>query len=317
MTNQAKFDKAIILIVITVLFYALILFIGDINLIGEKIQEIDFGYLPIILSLTGVHIVLMALKYHRLLQRLEIKIPFKESLKIFTAGLSLGITPGGIGTALKSHILKKKYGNSISSSLPIILIERWTELLAILIISSVILLWVYLYESLILMVIGYALIFVVMAIFSNSKVFSFFKHLANKIRYLKKFTESIDESKTSLDKIAKKESLLEALGLSLIAKFVHLFTVYFVFLSVGINLGFFESGQVYYTALIFGVLTFVPGGIIVTESSMLALLLKHGVEISLAILAVIYVRMISMWLVTIVGAIALKLVLREKEKSNT
>ena len=317
MTIQTKIDKAVYLIIVTVVFYAIVLFIGDINVISEKILEIEFWYLPAILALMGVHTVLMGIRYHRLLHRLEIKIPFTESLKIFVAGLSLGVTPGGIGTALKSHILKKKYGNSISSSLPIILIERWTELLAILIISLALLLWVPLYESMVLLAVGFALIVFVMVVFSNSKVFLLVQRLCGKIRFFKKFTESIEESKNSLNKITKKESIIESLVYSLIAKSIHLFTVYLVFLSIGINLSFFESGQIYYTSLVFGVLTFIPGGIIVTESSMLGLLLKHGIEMSLAIVAVIYIRIISMWLVTFVGTVMLKFSFRTKEQSNT
>jgi len=317
MAIKTKFDKAVIIIVITILFYSAILFLANINSIIEKTYDIDFLYVPPILSLMGVHTIIMAIRFHRLLQRLEIRIPFKESLKIFVAGLSLSITPGGIGTAIKSHILQKRYGKSISSSLPIILIERWTELLAILIITTVLLLWADLYESIILMAIGYVLILIIMTIFSNSKIFLSFKGLITKINYFKRFAASIDESKNSLNKLTKKESLLEALGLSLVAKSLHLITVYLVFLSVGINLSFFESGQVYYTSLIFGVLTFIPAGIVVTESSMLGLLLKYGVEIPVAVLAVIYVRIVSMWLVTLIGALTLKFVFREKEKSNT
>lgn len=317
MQKKSRFDKAVVIIIVTILFYSAILFFGDINSIVEQSYLIEFGYLPIILALICAHTVIMGIRYHRLLQRLEIQIPFKESLKIFVSGLSLSVTPGGIGTAVKSHVLQKRFGSSISSSLPIILIERWTELLAILIIITGLLFWAFSYEAIVLTSIGYGLIFVIMTIFSNSKIFSFVKNVITKINYFKKFTVSLDESKDSLGKLTKKESLFEALGISLVAKILHLFTVYFVFLSVGVNLSFFESGMIYYTSIVFGALTFIPAGIVVTESSMLALLVKYGVGLSVAVIAVFYVRIISMWLPTIAGAITLKFVLGERTKSNT
>lgn len=306
MLGSKSFDKVIILIIITVFFYIGILIYSDINTVIDKVYQIRFEFLPLILSLMGIQIILLGIKFHRLLQKLEIKISIKESIKIFVAGLSLIATPAGIGTVIKSYILKKKFGHPISLTLSIIFIERLTELLAILIILTSFLLWVNTLESIIAIGLGFLLVIIMLMISSNNKIFQSLKFTILKINRIKKFSSVLDESKDSLTKLMQKKTFSEALGWSIMAKIVQFVAVYFIFLSVGIDLGLILSGQLYYTALVVGALTFIPSGIIITESTMLVLLINHGVELSIGTVAVLFTRIITTWLATILGVISLK-----------
>lgn len=306
MLGSKSFDKVIILIIITVFFYIGILIYSDINTVIDKVYQIRFEFLPLILSLMGIQIILLGIKFHRLLQKLEIKISIKESIKIFVAGLSLIATPAGIGTVIKSYILKKKFGHPISLTLSIIFIERLTELLAILIILTSFLLWVNTLESIIAIGLGFLLVIIMLIISSNNKIFQSLKFTILKINRIKKFSSVLDESKDSLTKLMQKKTFSEALGWSIMAKIVQFVAVYFIFLSVGIDLGLILSGQLYYTALVVGALTFIPSGIIITESTMLVLLINHGVELSIGTVAVLFTRIITTWLATILGMISLK-----------
>ena len=306
MLGSKSFDKVIILIIITVFFYIGILIYSDINTVIDKVYQIRFEFLPLILSLMGIQIILLGIKFHRLLQKLEIKISIKESIKIFVAGLSLIATPAGIGTVIKSYILKKKFGHPISLTLSIIFIERLTELLAILIILTSFLLWVNTPESIIAIGLGFLLVIIMLIISSNNKIFQSLKFTILKINRIKKFSSVLDESKDSLTKLMQKKTFSEALCWSIMAKIVQFVAVYFIFLSVGIDLGLILSGQLYYTALVVGALTFIPSGIIITESTMLVLLINHGVELSIGTVAVLFTRIITTWLATILGVISLK-----------
>ena len=306
MLGSKSFDKVIILIIITVFFYIGILIYSDINTVIDKVYQIRFEFLPLILSLMGIQIILLGIKFHRLLQKLEIKISIKESIKIYVAGLSLIATPAGIGTVIKSYILKKKFGHPISLTLSIIFIERLTELLAILIILTSFLLWVNTLESIIAIGLGFLLVIIMLMISSNNKIFQSLKFTILKINRIKKFSSVLDESKDSLTKLMQKKTFSEALGWSIMAKIVQFVAVYFIFLSVGIDLGLILSGQLYYTALVVGALTFIPSGIIITESTMLVLLINHGVELSIGTVAVLFTRIITTWLATILGVISLK-----------
>lgn len=307
MNYQKTTNKIILLIIITVVFYAIIVLFSDVNLLVQRVGDFEFKYLPIIFAGIGFHIFILGIKFHRLAIKAGINLPFKENLKIYTAGLSLGVTPGGIGTAIKSHILKVKHGKSISSTLPIVVVERWTELLGILILTTALLFWSNTSESIAALVIGYVILGIFLALISNSKIFLSLKQILTKIKFINKLVSNLDESRESLIKLNTKKNFTEATAWSILAKLAHLVTVYFIFLAYGVDLGLIVSGQVYYTAMIFGVVSFIPGGIVITESSMLGLLLNHNIEFTIATLIVILTRIITMWFTTFVGLFSLKL----------
>ena len=90
--------------------------------------------------------------------------------------------------------------------------------------------------------------------------------------------------------------------------------IYLIFLSFGIDLGIISSGMIYYTSLLIGALSMIPSGIIITETSMLAMLLQHKVELSIATLLTITLRIISTWTLTISGTIIYVIFYRRKNK---
>lgn len=306
MIEGKNFDKIIFLIVCTVLFYITILIISDINLISEKISQIKLEFFLPVFGLMGIQFICLGIKYHRLLKKLNVPISLKHSIIIFIAGLSLIATPGGVGTAVKSQILKKKYDQPLSKTLPIIFIERFTELLAILIILTIFLLWNQMYESVIIVIIGYCFIIFMYVLFSNTKIFVLFKKVFSKFKKIQKLINSFGESKESFSKLFEFKTISESLVWSIIAKIFQFVAVFFIFLSLDVDLGLVLSGQIYYTSLVLGSLTFIPSGLIITESSMLALLFNVGVDLSTASLVVVFTRLITTWLGTLVGLFALK-----------
>lgn len=307
MSVGKNFDKVLFLIISTILFYVAILIISDINLIFEKISEIKSEYFLIIFVLMTIQFIFLGIKYHRLLKKLNVPISVKDSVLIFISGLTLIATPGGIGTAIKSQILKKKYDQPFAKTLPVIFIERFTELLAILIILTFFLIWNQMYESIIVVIVGYCFIIIMYVLCSNTNFFVFFKKLVSKIKKIEKLIKSFDESRDSFSKLFEFKTFSESMIWSIFAKISQFLAVYFIFLSLDIDINLILSGQIYYTSLVLGSLTFIPSGLIITESSMLGLLLNTGVDLSLASLSVILIRLITTWLGTMIGIIALKI----------
>jgi uncharacterized protein (TIRG00374 family) len=312
MGKKSFFDNLIILVIIIVIFYIAILIFSDINAIADKISNIQITYLPIIFSLVGVQLVVLGIKYHRMLKKLGINIPLNKGIKIYISGISLIATPGGAGTAIKSHVLKKRYNVPLSRTLPTIFMERLTELVAILIILSFFFYWTNLVESIFAIALGLIFTFIMYLLISKNKIFNSLKIFLNKINKLKKLSNSIDDSKESFLILSRKNTFLEMIGWSLVAKLAQLLAVYFIFLSLNVDLGALLTGQIYYTSLVLGSLTFLPSGIVITESTMIAILLNHGIDFSLATLLVIVTRLITTWFSTILGIITLKTIQASK-----
>jgi len=314
MFEKKIFDKVIIVIIVIVIFYTGILIFSDFEIISEKIYLINYQFFPLIFSLIGIQIFFHSTKYYRLLRQAKIKLSFKESFLIYLAGLSMNVTPGTMGTAIKAHILKSKHNISISSNLPIIYFEKWTELLAILILISIFLFWSFMYESIIAIILGYCLVGIFIILSSRSKSFLYIAKFLQKIKLFRKFTSNLNESKATFQILNSKKNVFESVGWSILAKLSQILAVYLIFLSLGAEWDIFLVGQIFYTSVILGTLSFIPAGIIVVEASMLGLLIKNGLQFSVATILVVLVRLITTWSVVVIGAITLKHVLSQKQK---
>ena len=69
-------------------------------------------------------------------------------------------------------------------------------------------------------------------------------------------------------------------------------------------MGFFSSVVIVYSAMILGVVSFIPGGFGVTEASMLGLLLKAGLALSIASSIVLISRLSGIWFSIVIGIIS-------------
>lgn len=297
------FNKIVLSIAATLIFYFAILLFFDVQQINLSDITFKIEYYPIIISILFFHTLISNFRFYRLLHKLQIDISYKESLKIFMAGMSLGLTPGGIGTTIKSYILKIKYEKSISTTIPIIFIERLTELIGILSVLVTLNFFIFSYESTIISIIGISIVTVFLIIISQKSIFSLFESFFNKISFFKKFIKSIEDSNESFSKLINKKTIFETSCYAIISKFLYLFSIYLIFLSFDIDLGIIASGLIYYTSLLIGVISLIPSGIIITETSMLALLFQYKIELSLATLLTITLRIIGTWILTITGTI--------------
>src|SRR3989441_12278069 len=100
------------------------------------IVHFRWEYLPLILGLTLFNYFWRFIKWQYYLKRLEVKISWIKSLLIFLSGLSMAITPGKVGELLKSYFLKRITGEPISRTSPVIVAERLTDGLAMLLLAS-------------------------------------------------------------------------------------------------------------------------------------------------------------------------------------
>ena len=76
-------------------------------------------------------------RWQRYLQLIGSDVRGVDSLRIYLAGLSLTVSPGKVGEALKSWLLREVDGTPLSRSAPIVLAERVTDLFGFIILIAV------------------------------------------------------------------------------------------------------------------------------------------------------------------------------------
>ena len=302
-----KFDNRFyLLIVIGIVLYITFLIISDLNVISSKILEMDIQFLPYILLLAPLSWFVVFFRWHILLKNSQIIIPKKENFKIYMTGFAMSATPGKVGELIKAQLLHTKYGTPRKKTVAIILAEQFYNLVGILFIS---LLGLFYFDFSIYVVFftGGLLSFSVILL-SSEKLFKNFINLISKNKFLKKYTPSLFDSYITLKKSIRGKVFVISSLLSISFWLIESLIVYLIFLSFDItNFEFLQLATTYATSIIIGVVSFLPMGIGVVEGSLAGFFSYQGIELSLALTLVIFIRIFTRWYGVIVGFIFMKI----------
>ena len=111
---------------------------SDATRLLQVLARFDWAIVPYVIGLTLVNYCLRFLKWQYYLRVVGISsVPVAQSATIFVAGLSMVITPGKVGELLKSYLLRHHRGVPIGKSAPIIVAERLTDGIAMILLASV------------------------------------------------------------------------------------------------------------------------------------------------------------------------------------
>jgi len=301
----------IIILGATSAFYVSLLLAADLTKIDINFDNFVWKYYLVIFPLVLLNIFISGTRFHFLLKQIGINLKFFDSITIYISGLSMSITPGNFGAFVKSYFLKKKLGKTISRTTPVILFEKWLEFFSVLVLIGSFLLFYDFLVSKIIFILGIILLSLSFFFMKNPYSLKYLNKLFSKIKFLKKATISIEEFHNASNELTNVKTIISMLSLTILTKFIGVLMVFLIFQSFGIQFDFFLSGQIFYTSMLIGILSFIPGGIIVTESGILGFLLNQGIPFDLSSLLVIIIRFVTLWFVTMVGFIGLKLTLKK------
>src|SRR4051794_23641459 len=76
------------------------------------------------------------LRWHYYLRVLGLEVPAGESLLVFLGGFALTVTPGKLGEAVKAFLLRESRGIPATRTAPIVLAERFTHLVGLLLLAG-------------------------------------------------------------------------------------------------------------------------------------------------------------------------------------
>ena len=299
------------IILASLFFYVVLILFSDASKISDhffhiRIELIFLVFLFVILS----HII-KSFRQKDFLQMVDEKIPFKQNLIIYLAGLSLITTPGGIGTFIKSKYLKHKFGIPNNKSISVIFLERYHDLLAATTIILFSLLVSFSWISTTLVIISSFLLLGVYLIITKLNVFSFVRNKLLKIKFLAEKLPEVGPNE-SFFILTRPKAMTKGWLISIGGWSLDSLAVYIGFLAFNVDLGYLLTSQIYFTSLGYGILSLIPGGIGVTEGMFDYLLVKQGLDLSIASSIVIFTRLTTMWFVTIIGIIFTRYALKLK-----
>src|SRR3954452_6603529 len=104
----------------------------------QVLRDFQWGLLPFILLFTLFNYALRFFKWDVYLRMIGATgVAKSNSLMIFLSGMAMAMTPGKVGEVLKSYLLKQVRGTPIAQSAPVVMAERITDGVAMLVLASV------------------------------------------------------------------------------------------------------------------------------------------------------------------------------------
>ncbi len=301
-----KLDNRLILIFIAAIgIYAIFLFLSDFSIISEKISNFKINYLPLILLLVSVSWIPIIIKWHFLLKNCELDVPLTKSIAVFFAGIAFEITPGQIGTLMKSQILKTSCNIPRTKTVPIVVVEKMYDLIGAILASiiGIVILGMDFY-LIIIAILFLAVIFFFMYYRPASEIF--FKRIT-KTKFFSKHVDNITEFHTIIQKSTHVKVATICILLSVTYWFIISIAVYYVLMAFDVNvLDYLTILAIYTTSILLGAISFIPGGIGVTEGSISGLFTLNGIDISTALILSVMIRVFTLWYSVGVGFISLK-----------
>lgn len=264
-------------------------------------------YLPLILVLTLFNYFCRFFKWQYYLKRLNLQVPWLKSLLIFISGLSMAITPGKVGELLKSYLLKRTTGAPISRTSPIIVAERLSDGIAMLLLAATgLVLYRFGWELLALfLLVGLGGILIIQNRRLSLAILGFGERLPLVARIAHPLRNFYESAYTLL----QWRPLLLAVSIGFISWSGECAALYFVFTGLGIAPTpdlLIKSTFILSVSSLIGSASGLPGGLGTADGSMLGLTrLLVSTSATLGGAATLLIRLCTLWFGLGLGVLAL------------
>ena len=273
----------------------------------------NWVWFPFVLLLSFGNYMIRFLKWQYYLGILSIKLKIGTSFLIFVSSFIMSVTPGKMGEVLKSFLLKEETGTPVSVSAPIILAERITDFLSI-VILCITGAFVFDYGKDIIIVTGSAFIMLVLLLSSRFVSFKIISVLS-RIKFIGAHSEKVYAAYSSIYEMVKIKPLFYGLFLSCIAWFLEclgFFIVINVFTGIsGLETGILSAIFIYAFSTLVGAIAMLPGGLGATEATLTGLLILLKIPKSISVASTMIIRVATLWFAVLLGVITVQIYQRK------
>lgn len=290
-------------IVIAGVLYLAFTIYADFNQVISAFGKLNLLLVPVLLILSFLNYFARFLKWDYYLSVVKVKMKKTDSLSTFMSGLIMSVTPAKLGEVLKSVLVKEITGEPISKTAPIILAERITDFLSLLLIAIVGAL-VFDYGGNITILVTVFFI-VLIIIISNKQIALPIINFSEKIPFVKKYIHNIHSAYENSYQLLKIKPLILMTLLSLVSWGFECLGYYIILLNFSINFGLLWASFSYSFSTIVGAISMLPGGLGLTEGSLTFLLVQKKIPVDISVATTFIVRVVTLWFAVIVGIVSL------------
>ena len=288
----------------------------------ERLTELVSGALPGHLAAAVVAIVVLNVistyRWQLLMSYLGYELSFADAFFQISGSFLLStLTPGRAGEVFRLYLSKRISRIDASHSGAALLIERACDLAVM---ASLILLGLAtgmgstlgVYGHAARITVGFTLFIVTMLVLSVRhravmalvvRVLSFGGRRG--IPGCARGAQRIEESIPAFLSVARRVSVSTVFGITVLIWAAQVARMWLICIAVGAKVSPMAVGLTYCLGLLLGVVSYIPGGLVVTEGTMVGLLVVHGVPTDIATLGVVIDRLFAYWTAVVVGVMSL------------
>ncbi|MDX2093619.1 MAG: lysylphosphatidylglycerol synthase transmembrane domain-containing protein [Kofleriaceae bacterium] len=292
--------------IVIVIAAAAYVMIGDVNAVADRLGAFHWSAFAAALGLACVNYAIRFVRWELYLRWQDVSVPMGSSALVFGAGLSLSITPAKLGELVKSYLLRELHDISATRTAPIVVAERVSDLLALLVLA-VIGVAAYGVQTGLVIAAG-ALVTVGLVLLAWPAPTRWLIDLVTRPTFARKYRTSLHEVYAGLVGLCRPARLLTSTAIALpawAAECVGFALIVRGFPGAHVDLGL--AMVIYAATTIAGALSFLPGGLGVTEGAMTILLVRSatGVDQPTALDATLLTRLATLWFAVLLGLILL------------
>lgn len=289
------------------LVFLALLFLGDVRQVGSRLASFQWVLLPLILLGTLFNYLLRFVKWHYYLGQIGVReISLRESGRIFVAGFPLAVTPGKAGEALKGVWLNQVSQTPVARGIPVVLAERISDGLAVLILSTLGVIAYPQYWPAFAMILGLLLVFIFLSQV-RPLALALLRQLGH-VPLLRRLAQPLNQFYEGTYLLFRPKATFTAIALGTFAWLGEGLAMYFVLVGLDIPATWETFSMAVFIlsfSTVIGAVSALPGGLGAAEASiagMLTLLMGLPAEVSAA--ATLLIRLATLWFGVGVGLVA-------------
>ncbi len=262
---------------------------ADFGKLGHDLASFRWALFPGALALTALNYVLRFWRWELYRRRLRIEVPFRRSVTIFGAGLTMTISPAKLGEVLKSGLLRRSFGVPVSRSAPIVVVERITDALGVVVLAAIAGAGAGSRWPLVAVALAGSLALVVLL---RSTLLDRFERLRS--------------ARAAAVELLGVGLLAVTTVLSAVAWFCECLAAWVCVRGLGLDVSLADTVVAFCLASLAGAISLLPGGIGVAETSLTGLFrVLAGVPAAGAAAATVLIRLATLWFAVALGLVAL------------
>lgn len=288
---------------VTVCYLFALLWADSQNNIFNEIPRL-VSILPLLFLISLISYIARFIRWHWLLRRAGHNMPFMRGFLAYLSGLAFTATPGKVGELVRIRYLIPM-GISPELVISTFIFERAFDLVAVLLLASIAISRPDLFIFVFLFVVAFISTLIFFACHPNLLLRISESLLRWRFLRSAKIMVTLCNGLSGILQWINVSSIAIALGLGLIAWGLTSYGFLTLLNYLGLSLPFVTTFAIYPLAMLAGAASMLPGGLGSTEIAIVALLDVQGVQLSVAAIAAVGIRLATIWFAILCGFISM------------